>query len=246
MTSELVEHATNRGLTVVQPGTGGVADPSDYAIPYIKLVQASSEEVKDGVAKPGVFLSSEGGTVEYINFVPMHIQFTRDFYDADKGKNVCSSQDRVTGYPRDARTFAEMDFEVQEGEPLTCVECPFNNMPPREKRACKKGYTVTGYDVDTETPFMFRVKGVAMGVFKNRLVGAVAMGRSVPWARQFEMSSAKKSTNGNSYFVPVLEPTKSNDESERQFYAAMAEGYGETVHPDRVADAPDADDTPFE
>lgn len=239
MTSELVAHAEQQGLQVQKVGQGGQSDASDYSIPYVKLVQASSEEVKDGVAKPGEFLHSEAGALESINFVPLHIQFTRDFYDADAAKNICSSSDRVTGYPKDKRTFE--DYGVDVDGPLACADCPFNNMPQWEKKACKKGYTITGYDVDTETPFLYRVKGSAVAVFKNRFVGAVAMNRSMPWGRQYDMTSAKKSNGGNSWFAPELQPTKGNDESEQQFYQAMAEGYG--VSP---AHTDDNDDLPFE
>ena len=240
MTSELVTHAEEQGIAVQKVGQGGQSDQSDFAIPWLKLVQASSEEVKDGIAKPGEFLHSEAGAIESINFVPLHIQYTRDFYDADAGKNICSSQDRVTGYPRDTRTFEDAGVTVEGG--MFCAECPFNNMPQWEKKACKKGYTITGYDTDTETPFLYRVKGSAVSEFKNRFVGAVAMNRAVPWQRQYEMTSAKKSNGGNSWFGPTLQPTKGNSEAEQQFYQAMAEGYGQPQHVASV----DSDDLPCE
>ena len=243
MSTELVEHARNQGIQVTKVGGGGQFDESDYTIPWVKRIQASAEEVKTKVASPGEFLHSEAGAMESINFVPLHVQATRDFYDADAGKNICSSQDRITGWPNDKRHFE--DYGVEVNGALACADCPFNNMPQWEKKACKKGYTITGYDVDSESPFLFRVKGAAVREFQNRFVGAYAMGRTMPWARQYEMTAVLKRNEGNSWFGPSLQPTKSNDESEQQFYQAMAEGYGPPVHSEEAASI-DPDDLPFE
>lgn len=240
MTTDVQKHEAQ--LPEVMQGTGGEPDVSDFSIPYVKLVQASSEEVKDGTAKPGVFLSSEGEKVESIAFVPLHIQFTRDFYDADAGKAICGSTDRLTGHPRDLTYFrTHGDLNLADGDPLACRDCPFYEMDQFAKTACKKTYAITCYDTTTDAPFMYRVRGSAMGVFRNRFIGAVAMKRAVPWARAFQMTSAKKSNGGNSWFAPELQPIQSYTEEEMGQWAAMAAGYGES----RPASA-DFDDLPFE
>lgn len=249
--SKIKEYAEEQGLTVTPAsdvavyegtGQGGKSDETDFAIPYITLIQASSEKVKDRTAQPGDFLSSEGVKVDHIDFVPLHIQYTRDFYEAEALKRICSSADRITGRPYDLPRFANAGVELRDGETLACDSCPFNNMHPWDKVACKKGYTVTGYDLDSESPFMFRVKGAAVNVFKNRIVGAVAMGRAKPWGRQYQMTAVKKSNGGNSWMSPELQPTKGHDASEMQFWAAMADGYSSPPHEDTASEEIPFDD----
>src|SRR5262245_7313119 len=124
--------------------TGGVPegfDASDISIPYLSLVQASSEAVKQRKAQPGAFLSSDGATADFLDFVPLHIQPVRDFYDRDGQKNICSSNDRTTGYPKDLDFFRnEGNIDLAEGDTLACAQCPFANGPVGPKLGCYKGY----------------------------------------------------------------------------------------------------------
>lgn len=241
MTTGLVQAATQQLAAYQEPvGTGGEFDSSDFAIPYVRLIQASSEEVKDGLSKPGMFLSTDGEQTEFIDFVPLHIQFTRDFYDGDAGKGICGSHDRKIGNPSDPAFFRAHGVEINEGDTMECAFCPFADKGPTPKLACRKTYLLTCYDLSKEAPFMYRVRGSAMGVFKNRIVGAVAMGRSVPWARSFQMTSAKKSSGGNSWFAPELQPTKGFSEQEMQEWQAYAQGLSAPAH------EVDPDDLPFE
>ena len=223
MTTDLVKTAKAELAAYQEPvGTGGEYDSSDFAIHYVRLIQASSEEVKDSVCKPGVFFSTDGEQTEFIDFVPIHIQFTRDFYDADAGKAICGSHDRKTGNPRDLPTFKAQGIDLADGETLLCASCPF--FESTGKVSCRKTYLLTCYDLTKEAPFMYRVRGSAMGVFKNRIVGAVAMGRSVPWARSFQMTSTKKSSGGNSWFSPELQPTEIFSEERCAEWKAYASG----------------------
>lgn len=223
-------------------GVSGEADPSDFAIPYVTLVQASSDAVKQRKAQAGAFLSSDGAQYDVIDFVPLHIAFTRDFYDKEGQKNICGSRDRITGYPADVAYFSQHGIDLAEGDPLACRSCPFAVWAPSTKMSCLKGYTVTCYDLNAEQPFMFRVRGTAVNPFKNRLVGAVAMGRAKPWGRQLQMSSKLVSRNGNSWFVPELEPTKGFNAEEQAEWETYAAGI---VAPAAVKHDEDPDDIPF-
>lgn len=223
-------------------GTSGQIDTSDYSVPFVSLVQASSDAVKQRKAMAGGFLGSDGEQYESLNIVPLHIQFTRDFYNAEKAEAICGSHDRETGYPRDAEYFVrEGGLAVTAGEPLACGGCPFEAME-YGRLACKKGYTVTCWDTEREQPFMFRVRGTAVNAFKHSFVGAVAMGRAVPWGRAYTLTSDLVARSGNSWFVPVLTPTKGHSAEELAFWASMASGFGPTTSA-HVQD--DSDDLPF-
>lgn len=249
---QLAEQAHQNGVaeqtravsTEVAPeGTSGEYDQSDYSIPYVSLVQASSEAVKQRTAQPGAFLSSDGEQADVINMIPLHIRFVRDCYDKQNQKNICGSMDRVTGYPRDASVFrTNGDLDVVEGEPLACRTCPFYEQPAGPKLACLKGYVVLMYDLDRDAPFLFRVRGTAVRPFRDRIVGAVAQRGVKPWARQFQMTSKLVSGGGNSWFVPELKPTKGLTADEMQGWADYAAG----MVPPTQAETVDHDDLPFE
>jgi len=215
-------------------GIGGEYDPSDFAIPYVTLVQASSDAVKQRIAQAGTFLFTDGEQREHIDFVPLHIQFVRDFYDKQGQRNICGSKDRIHGYPRDLSFFrTHGNLDVSEGIPLACKECPFYEWAPSDKLACQKGYVVTCYDLDSEQPFMFRVRGTAVTPFKNRFIGAVAMGRAKPWARSFQMTAVLTQSTGNSWFKPQLQPLEGFDEQRMAEWEAYASGLvAPTAHVD--------------
>lgn len=222
-------------------GMTGEVDASDFAIPYVSLVQASSEAVKQRKAMAGIFQSTDGEQMEHVDFVPLHIRLVRDFYDKEAQKSICGSNDRVTGYPRDLSFFrTHGNLDVTEGIPVACKDCPFYDTPAGPKLACLKGYVVTCYDLEREQPFMYRVRGTAISPFKNRFIGAVAMGRTKPWARAFQMTAVLKSSGGNSWFVPELEPTKGYTAEEQAEWESYAGQYGSPMHVDQ------ADDLPFE
>lgn len=226
-------------------GISGEVDASDFSIPYVSLVQASSDAVKQRTAQAGSFLSTDGQTFDAIDFVPLHIQAVRDFYDSAKGLNICGSHDRITGYPRDLESFRLLgNIDVTEGVPMLCRECPFYDFAPGPRLSCAKGYVVTAYNLTTDEPFMYRVRGTAVRPFRDRFVGAVAMGRSVPWARSYQMSAQLKSNGPNSWFVPTLEPIQGFDEETRSGWAQMAAQFGQqhAAEPSAV----DPDDLPFE
>ena len=223
MTQELT--ARQETAIATYDGVGGEPDPSDFAIPYVTLVQASSDAVKQRTAQAGTFLFTDGEQREYIDFVPLHIQFTRDFYDKQGQKNICGSKDRIQGYPRDLSFFrTHGNLDVSEGVPLACRDCPFYEWAPSDKLACQKGYVVTCYDLTSEQPFMFRVRGTAVTPFKNRFIGAVAMGRAKPWARSFQMTAVLAQSTGNSWFKPQLQPIEGFDAERMAQWEAYASG----------------------
>lgn len=218
-------------------------DQSDFAIPYVSLLQSNAEPVKQRKAMAGSFQASDGETFDAINMVPLHVQPVRDFYDKEGQKSICGSNDRITGYPRDKTFFAvNGNVGVEENAPLACRDCPFYEWAPGPKLACLKGYVVTCYNLDRETPFMYRVRGTAVRPFKNAFVGAYAMRGIPPWSRQYEVTTALTSYAGNSWFIPVLKPTKGFDKTELAQWADYAAGFATKAQAEHV----DADDLPFE
>jgi len=220
-------------------GTGGDFDASDLAIPYVKIVQATSE-----TGTPGSFFSSDGTEFDTIKLVVLHIQFTRTIYDADKSQMICSSNDRITGNVREPDELLAA-AGIAEG-PLACGGCPHQDDSQYAKVACKKDYALTCVNIDTNEPFLFRVKGAAMGVFKYRIISAVAMRRKAPWFAAFEMTAVKRTNvRKQSWFAPELKPIQAYDEDDQAAWAALA---GQYAHKQEAEPSfgVDADDLPFE
>ncbi len=227
MTTDMTTRDSNLPALPVPEGF----DNSDISVPFVQLVQASSEAVKQRKAQPGAFLSSDGEQTDAIDLVPLHIQPVRDFYDKKAQKNVCSSSDRVTGYPKDATFFAvHGNIDVPEGEPLPCAVCPFADKSVEPGLGCFKGYVMTAQNLETEEPFMMRIRGTAVRPFKDRIISAYVRGKAQPWARQYQMTAELTSSKvGNSWFMPSLEPTKTFSDEEQGEWAAYAAGFGGVV-----------------
>jgi hypothetical protein len=246
---EVNEAAERKGLVVREErslvetnepeGISGEADPSDFVIPYVKLVQATSE----GDHKPGSFLSSNGEEKDAINMVVLHIARTRTFYDGDASKLLCSSNDRRWGMPRDEALLDELG--VNEGQRVECGTCPHYADGQFQRLACKMDYAFTCFDLDSREPFLLRVKGTAMGVFKYRIISAVARGNKPPWFASFEMSSVKRTNERKqSWYSPELKPVQSFNAEEQEEWRAYAQQFA--LAAPVVHEEVDADDLPFE
>lgn len=235
MTTELTTTEQHLPSTDVRQGAGGEFDNSDLAIPYVKIIHAQSDE-----GTPGHFLASDGTEYEFINLVVLHIQATRTFFDPDAMKIICKSNDRRTGWPTDLADFAE------PGQPLACNQCPHFNDDQFQKFACKKDYVLTCFNLDTEEPFTYRVKGAATGMFKYRVISAVVMGRKAPWSTAFQMTGVKRvNDRKQSWWAPELKPIEQYDEDTQERWAKYAAqfGGGITDHEEHIVDL---DDLPFE
>ena len=238
----------SRALTTPSPtavtdpvGISGEFDQSDIALPFAKLLQKTSPETNEGHEAGHFFKGATGEDTASVLFVCLHIARSRTFYDGDKAKAYCESIDRRTGHPRQPEFAAELGVNV--GESVACVSCPHSDDPQTEKLACKMDYTLTLYDLETEEPFMFRVRGSAMGRFKQRLVSAVVMGRKPPWFAEFEMTSVLKTNEARqSWFAPELKVIKLHTAEENAEWEAYAQAFGAKP----VAEMVDQDDLPFE
>jgi hypothetical protein len=205
-------------------GISGEADASDFVIPYTKLVQDTTE-----TAKAGWFASSNGEQSEYVDMVVLHIGRTRTFYDNEQGL-VCSSSDRRTGRPKIAKSVAD---DAVEGEPYACATCPWFK---EEYKGCQNDYALTCFNLDTQEPFMFRVKGSARGVFRYRVISRVSSGKVPPWFGSFQMTAVKKSNDRKqSWWAPELQLTETYDGTRQAEWAAYAQQFGKApVHDDEV------------
>lgn len=241
MTTDVTTHDSNLPAVPVPEGF----DNSDISVPFVQLVQASSEAVKQRKAAAGAFLSSDGEQADSIDFVPLHIQPVRDFYDKEGQKNICSSSDRITGYPKDTAFFRnEGGIDLADGETMACAQCPFANGPVAPKLGCYKGYVMTAQNLETEEPFMMRIRGTAVRPFKDRIISAFVRGKAAPWTRQYQMTAVlAKSQQGNSWFMPSLEPTKTHTDEDSAAWAAYAGQFGGVAAKHETVDP---DDLPFE
>ena len=210
-------------------GMSGEIDPSDIVLPFAKLLQKTSPETNEG-HDAGHFLKSSGAETEHLEFVALHIALGRTFYDGDGGKLICASMDRRMGKPSD--DFAA-ELGAVPGTMMACRACPHNEDDPFQKLGCKLDYTLTCYDLRTEEPFLYRVRGSAQGKFKQRLISAVVMGSKPPWFAAFEMTSVLKTNERKqSWYAPELKPIQFFTDEEKAQWAAYSQQFSiaPTVH----------------
>lgn len=215
-------------------GVSGEADPSDFVLPFIRIVQRMSTD-----GKPGTYLTSTGTETDHIDFVILHIARTRTFYDGDAKDLLCSSRDRAVGTPRTRFLADELGVEV--GTPVVCRSCPHYQDDQFQKLACKFDYLLTVYDLKAEEPFLFRARGASLKMWRARLSPILA-GQQPPWFAAFEMTvKTAASKAGHTWYEPDVKLIQRHAAEERAAWASYAEPYGATAH-----DEPDADDLPFE
>jgi len=224
-------------------GMTGEADPSDFVLPFAKLIQKMSPEADHG-HQVGNFLKSTGAETDTLEFVVLHIARGRTYYDGEASKLLCSSSDRRTGQPS-----AELapELGVEEGVRVLCNTCPHFQDDQFTKLACKLDFTLTCYDLRADEPFLYRVRGSSQGMFKYRLISAVAMGNKPPWFAAFEMTASLKTNDRKqSWYAPELKPIQQYSAEEREEWRAYAEKIArpEAVSADVGGDDPD--DLPFE
>ncbi len=216
-------------------GISGEADPSDFITPIVSLVQGQSAE-----GTPGYFRSSSGTEKPEVRFVVLHIARTRTFFTENDGL-VCRSNDRRTGYPKKPELVAD-----DATDQMQCASCPHYRDNPFGKNVCKLDFALTCYDLDAQEPFLFRVKGAAQGVFKYRIINAVARGIKPPWFTAFVMKSEKRvdKERGRNWYEPVLIPEDEFDTDQLKEWGAYAAGVA--PHQAVADDGIDPDDLPFE
>jgi hypothetical protein len=234
VTTELVKYAEEQGLTTGElVGVSGQVDQSDFVLPYMKIVQPTSPE-----GTKGNFIFDSGIEKEQVDFVVLHIALTRTYMLTGESL-VCSSRDRVVGYPRKPNLVA---VGAEDGRPFECAVCPHNTDSPFEKDGCKLDYELTMYDLEDQEPFIFRVRGLATKEFRARVLNAPLSGRKPPWFAQFSMVTEKQQNAKGTFYMPVIKPTLLSEEDQAQ-WAAYASGFTPTQRTENIIDP---DDLPFE
>ena len=227
-------------VATMAEGVSGEADPSDFVLPYLSLVQKMSQ-----TGTPGTFLKSTGDETDHIDFVILHVARTRTFYDGDAGELVCASRDRVIGRPRAKYLLDELGLD--EGKVQMCRECPHFHDDQFEKLACKFDYLLTLYDLKAEEPLLFRAKGASLKVWRQRLA-PILQGQKPPWFAAFEMT-VKTVTNkrGQTWFEPDIKSIQQYDQEQREAWRGYAQRFGVTVtdEPHEPEYSDDSDDLPF-
>lgn len=221
-------------------GVSGEADPTDFVLPYLAIVQKSGPTSESH--KPGLLLKTTGEESEAVTFVILHVARTRTYYDGENAALLCASRDRVTGWPAGVFKTALDDQGIMGNlGSLACRICPHYGDDQFQKLACKYDYLLTLFDLSAEEPFLFRARGASLKTWRQRL-SPILTGNQPPWFTSFEMTVVTRTNQRQqSWYEPELRPLARYDAATRAVWAAYAEQFGNTV-----IDEPDADDLPFE
>lgn len=229
MTKKTTDIATTESTELAKPaepieGYEGLG-VDDFAPPYVKLLQGTSDEVKDGNAEPGQF--TDGAEFfSSIRLVVVHQHKERDLYDPNTG-DKCKSHDTIVPSSAIERPFAD-----------TCAECPKKDWV-NKKRECADVYAVTAVNVETGAPFKISFKKTSFGPFRG-LLGQMNSKKVPLFGCSVLMSSQKKSSGNNSWFVPKFSEYEVLEDSSqyRELYLACLNGGAKGSSDDGGEDVP--------
>jgi hypothetical protein len=166
--------------------------PDDYAAPFVKLVQGSSDEAKgdDVDVVAGQYLSSTGDVFDDMRIAVVHVHKERDYYDSGTEES-CRSRDTVLP-----------DASIEHPMADTCEECPKKDWI-NKKRECADVFAVTAVDMDSMTPFKISFKRTSYAPFRGFL-GNMASKRLPLFGASVKMASRLKTKGKNTYHVSVF------------------------------------------
>lgn len=167
-------------------------DPGDYAAPFVKLVQGSSDEAKgdDVDVQAGQFLSSTGDVYDEMRLVIVHQHKERDYYDP-ASEEKCKSRDTILP-----------SSEIEHPMADTCEECTKKDWV-NKKRECADVFAVTAVDMESMSPFKISFKKTAFAPFRG-LLGNMASKRRPLYGMSVKMSSRMKTKGKYTWHVPVF------------------------------------------
>lgn len=202
-------------------------DTKDISMPQIKVLQATSPEVKEGIAKMGDIIHTAANTTTSGEFIPLVIWQSRTFFaPRDNAKKFKLFEklgiEDETGYmtilckSRDGRT-----PEFSQCHRDTCISCPFsqwtNNKPP----LCQMSINVLAYLTDLQIPGVIRFASTNMKYGRKFRDTSMWLGMDL-FANKYQLQAKLVSNNkGEFYNTPVKLLGKTSEEE----YAAAADMY---------------------
>lgn len=206
----LVVHAESMPSRVLQ--TGSVAfDASEMATPYLRLAQGSTQEVQEGIAKPGQWLVTGFPPADTVLMAPIYFARTRDYYIKgadDKNSRLCYSPDGVTGY----------------GDPGgRCDICPKNQWLPNPAKAgtnlppaCNITYTYICYDLRNKVLVELGLRKTSLKAAKqiNTLAATRGLGTFA-----VELGVTKVTGGRGIYHVPTVKVAAMTEDAQKDIEA---------------------------
>lgn len=202
-------------------------DTQDISMPQIKVLQATSPEVKEGIAQMGEIVHTAANATTNGEFIPLVIWQSRTFFaPRDQAKKFKLFQELgiedETGYmtiickSKDGRTpeFSQCDRE-------TCMQCPFaqwnNNKPP----LCQMSINVLAYLTDLQIPGVIRFVSTNLKYGRKFRDTSMWLGMDL-FANKYQLQAKLVSNNkGEFYNTPVKLLGKTTEEE----YAAATDMY---------------------
>lgn len=203
-----------------EAGMSGELGRDDITTPTCSIVQPSSGSERGNA---GTFWFSDGTNLPKLEVVVLEIAGTRTLW-APKGEGdsgpICRSPNRREGLTedpdlvlRDLTAERKADLAIAGGDGpayIPCDVCPHYKDDPfaRGDYLCKPGYTLLLHEVD-QGPFLFFVKGSAMGIIKRKIVSPALIRMqqgqpAAPWRNMWDWSLELKEGKQGKYYVPAI------------------------------------------
>lgn len=255
---EIAKRDGARALAIPTGGEGGEGlsgtfGREDIAIPVGSLSQAQSQDK----GEPGRFWFPSGESLETMETVVLDIVATRGMWDAfgegSKGL-ICRSNDRQMGWTEDASEVLgkakAKDLGLGDGEvTIPCDMCPHakdatdftsNDKDPK----CRLGYTLTMYEVEMKSVFLYFVKGTQVKPVKQRIVSPALFrlrqdGKAAPWTCAYTWTVKPVTGPSGKYFVPEIQPQPPFDDQVKDQFADMAAEYVGSASRQTLEENPD-------
>lgn len=193
-------------------------DTADVSIPQIKVLQATSPEVKERIGAMGDIIHTAANTVTEGIFIPLVIWNTRCFFvPRDQSKKLQLLQELGV---EDDSGFLSILCMSKDGQVPSfsmigkekCHGCKFaqwvGNTPPK----CSQSINVLAYLVDLQLPGVIRFSGASYRYGKKFRDSALWLGADL-FANKYKLDvQLARNNKGEFYVTPVKLVGKVNDE----------------------------------
>lgn len=174
-----------------------VLDGSDLFIPRLRLAQGLTQEVQDGMAKPGEWLVLGGKPLKELRVVPVAMTKRREMRDPDTRGVVCRSGDAIhgVGNPGGECSACPMSQWVK-GKPKGRSTVAKNEPPP-----CSFMYSYIVYilDINATAILEFSRTSIPAGKMLNTMIMQRGIGNFA-----LKLSAASKQGPKGTFYNPVV------------------------------------------
>lgn len=180
-------------------------ESDDITYPRLRLAQGLTQEVQDGVARPGEWVLAGYDSEKSVVLVPLMAAKYRELRGDDDEGVLCSSPDAKVGVGNPGGNCAECPLAKWRPNPKD----PKKNLPP----ACGLGYSYVAYSVthDAVVSVDFKKSATTTAKAINTMIASRGL-------RNFALTLTSKSNQGpkGTYSTPAVVPAKiSEDDLER-------------------------------